>query len=351
MGDPTPPADVANQQMNATQPVVINPNAHMAPSHRKVSKTQILIACSLLLIALLSGAAFLILGQSNSSYQNSAKDLFSVVMNDNLVIKSKVETLNAGSTSSSLQTSVVVAITDTQVVLTRLATLPNSSPSTESDLRNALVAESTWLHTLLGVLKQPSVAPAIPLSIARDSVVSAFSRVPFLGAAQFPAVTSMDQWSVQNLGDMQFNYQVVAILQQSSTILPTLNYFYSQLREAALYGDASISLDEAETDIQTIISSRQAMLSRTQSLTASNPQTANIQSLLESAFNASLKDDMDLYTCLNQYSNGWSTYIAQSCLDASQPDNAAASNAKNAFKVAYNALRSQLGLPAYNGSF
>ena len=86
-------------------------------------------------------------------------------------------------------------------------------------------------------------------------------------------------------------------------------------------------------------------------MTASNPQTANIQSLLESAFNASLKDDMDLYTCLNQYSNGWSTYIAQSCLDASQPDNAAASNAKNAFKVAYNALRSQLGLPAYNGSF
>lgn len=351
MGSPIPPSVVVPSEPTATLPVVDLAGAQPTSVHRKVRKMPFLVVTTVLVVALLGGSAYWAFGPSGSDYESSASELFSVVVNDNVVIQSKVESLVPGSTSASLQASVVVAISDTEDAMTGLESLPNSNASTEDDLRAALIAESTWLHTLLSVLKQPSVAPPIPLSIARDSAVSAFTRVEFLGKPHFPQIDGLTSWSNQNFREKRFNYAVVSILQQSATILPTLNYFYSQLQEAATYGDASISLYQAESDIQTIISSRQEMLRRTQLLISSNPATANIQVLLENAFNASLRNDLDLYSCLHQYSNGWSTYIAQSCLDASQPDNAAASNAKNAFKAAYNVLRSRLGLPMYNGSF
>jgi len=310
-----------------------------------------LIATAVLVIALLGGSAFWAFGPSGSDYESSASELFSVVLNDNLVIQSKVEALEPSAKGLLLQDAVVVAISDTEDAMDGLASLPNPIASTEADLRSALAAESTWLHTLLSVLRQPSVAPATPLLVARDSAVSAFRRVAFLGPTQFPSVSSLSRWSSQRQGDARFNHAVVSILQESATILPTLNYFYAQLQQAATYGDASISLYQAEADIQTIINSRQESLRRTQLLTSSSPLTANIQALLANAFNASIRNDLDLYSCLHQYNDGWSAYIAQSCLDASQPDNAAATNAKNSFKAGYNILRSRLGLPAYNGSF
>ena len=134
-------------------------------------------------------------------------------------------------------------------------------------------------------------------------------------------------------------------------MLPTLNQYYGGLNSVVNGNGSPLTLNQYESDIASIISTRQALLAQTQSLPTTTNDEVSVKNLLAASFTASLADDNAISSCLYQNNNGYTAYIASSCLAASQPDDLAATNAKAAFRTAYNALRGLFGLAPNSNAF
>ncbi len=91
------------------------------------------------------------------------------------------------------------------------------------------------------------------------------------------------------------------------------------------------------------MANRTSLAAAAQAVNAPTPAASTVRDDLVAAFNASLQDDNDLDTCLNQANTGTDAYIFQGCLDTSSTDSGAATAAKQTFLAAYNQLRTVIG--------
>ena len=87
---------------------------------------------------------------------------------------------------------------------------------------------------------------------------------------------------------------------QSASSFQSVNSFYQQLQAAAQGNGATITLAQAEQQISTIVANRTSLAAAAQAVNAPTPAASTVRDDLVAAFNASLRNDNDLDTCLNQ---------------------------------------------------
>ena len=248
-----------------------------------------------------------------------------------------------------------------------------SQTALAAQIKAALTSEAAWLQTASSVVTNPSspllsqlsglgvdadtklqqveASLSIPSGTAFPSsnqIVVYASAANAATAAQAKAAADQAQTTA---AETQFSNQVLALLNQSASSFQSVNSFYQQLQSAAQGHGATITLAQAEQQISSIVANRTSLAAAAQAINAPTPATSTVRDNLVAAFNASLRNDNDLDTCLNQANNGSNAYIFQGCLNASGPDSAAATAAKQTFLSAYNTVRTRLGQPAVNIQF
>jgi hypothetical protein len=323
------------------------------------------------------GTAALLLGGSKhgSSYRPQARQLVSPVLADTAKVTSAVQALSPGGNPQAAQSAIATGQDATQVAQQSLALLKpvGSQAETAAQVNAALTSEITWLQTASSVLADPSSPLLSQLSGLGVDAATKFQQMQtslLVGtSATFPSSNQIVLYaSAANAAnaartqaaaaqaqttaaETQFSNQVLALLNQSAASFQSVNAFYQQLHTVAQGGYATITLAQAEQQISGIVANRTSLAAAGQAINAPTPAASSVRDDLVAAFNASLRNDNDLATCLNQANNGNTAYIFQGCLNASGSDSNAATQAKQTFLSAYNQLRATIGLPAVNPQF
>lgn len=326
-------------------------------------RTGVVAATVALVIAIGLVVGFLIVRSSPTSYaQEVAGPLRSLVLRNGSLAKSIDSLANTGSNSQAARQAIQAAQVEIQIVQQEVTTEPNQQAAVESSIEAALSAESQWLSDAAAVLANPASPLSSQLSAlgieaqsrlkALEQYVLVMQNSVFPNSSQIVsyalAAATRDQTNSQNLA---FSNEVMSLLNESEPYYQQINSLYEQLQSAADGEPATITLSQAEQQIETIISNRTSLMSSAQVLTAQSSAAQSVRTLLVDAFNAALQDDNDVANCLNQSNDGYVAYIYQSCLSDSQPANNAATAAKEAFLAAYNQLRATLGQPAVQPDF
>jgi hypothetical protein len=149
----------------------------------------------------------------------------------------------------------------------------------------------------------------------------------------------------------RFSDPVRALLTQSGPAFTQINKLFGQMQIAASGGTPTITLAQAEAMLTAVVSNRTSLAASARSLDAPTPMAATVRADLVAAMDASLTNDQDISTCLNQANTGTVAYIFQSCLSSTSSGSTAATSAKQRFLAAYNALRRQIGQPAISVQF
>jgi hypothetical protein len=344
------------------------------------SKRAIKLGAAVLAAVLAVGgaaAAISMLGGSKHapSYLTQASQVVSPVLADNAKVASAVQALTPGSNAQPVRDAIATTENATQVAQQSLALLkPSRSQTTlAAGINAALTSETAWLQTASGVLSNPSsplLSQLSGLGVDADTklqqVQSSLSLTP--GAA-FPssnqivvyasaanaataakAKAAADQAQTA-AAETQFSNQVVALLNQSASSFESVNSFYQQLQSAAQGYGSDITVAQAEQQIMSIVSNRTSLQASAQAINAPTAAASTVRDELVAAFSASLRNDNDLATCLNQANDGSAAYIFQSCLNASGSDSATATAAKQTFLSDFNQLRARLGQQPINLQF
>ena len=332
---------------------------------------------ALVVVVGLVAAAVTLLGGSKRapSYSAQASELVSPVLANNAKVDSALQALAPGGPARAAETAITGAQTATQVAQQSLALLKanRSQAGLEGQVDAAMTSELSWLQTASSVLTNPSspllsqlsglgvdaetklqtmetglsmtASPAFPSS---NQIINYASAANAAAAAHAQAAAARAQTTA---AETEFSSQVLALLNQSASSFQSVNAFYQQLQSAADGNGASITLAQAEQQIAGIVANRTALAAAAQAINAPTPAASNVRDELVAAFNASLRNDNDLDTCLNQANNGTDAYIFQGCLDASSSDSGAATAAKQTFLNDYNQLRARLGQTANTMQF
>jgi hypothetical protein len=227
--------------------------------------------------------------------------------------------------------------------------------------QTALTSELAWLHAARSVLKDPASPMLGQLSSlemqARSKLKAIDTQVP-AASSSLPGSANLITYAQAKrtvVGTQralrQFSEQVQALLAQSGPAFVQINKLFGQMQTAASGGTPTITLAQAEATITAVISNRSSIAASARALDAPTPMAATVRADLVAAMDASLTNDRDISTCLNEANTGTVAYIFQSCLSATAADSNAATSAKQRFLADYNALRRQIGQPAISVQF
>jgi hypothetical protein len=350
------------------------PPVYPAAPTKQSGNRSLWIGGAVLVTLLIVGGivGFLVLGgkgHSNAAAEGTSYTTLMVryltpVVNDNAKLAYGVATLSPSSSPSATQAAVSAAESDIQSAQQSVSSLntPAAETTLNSSVNAALTSENDWLKTVATVLGDPSSPLASQVAGLGEDLKSKFAdlgtSLPTIGRSSLPdstqivayasAVTAND---AANQAITQFDNQVSSLLDQSASSYQQVNDFYNQLSAAANGGPADFTVAQAEQEIGSIISNRNSLQAAAQALNAPTPGAQAVAADLVAAFSASLKDDNDLSSCLNEQNYGTIAYIYSSCLSSTGSDSSAATTAKQTFVNAYNQLRATVGQAAASPQF
>jgi hypothetical protein len=357
-----------------TPPPLPPPPVYPATPSSKRRDRSLWVAGAVLVTLLIVGGVvgFLVLGgkgNSNAAAGGTSyttlivRDLMPVV-NDNAKLAFGVATLSPSSSPNAIQVVVAATESDVQSSQQSISSLntPAADTTLDSSVTAALTSENDWLKTVATVLGDPSSPLASQVAGQGEDLKSKFAALgtslPTIGRSSLPDSTQIVTYAsavtanaVATQAITQFDSQVSSLLDQSASFYQQVNDFYNQLSAIANGGSADFTVAQAEQEIGSIISNRNSLQAAAQALTAPTPGAQAVAADLVAAFSASLKDDNDLSSCLNEQNYGTVAYIYSSCLSSTGSDSSAATTAKQTFVSAYNQLRATVGQAAASPQF
>lgn len=350
-----------NARLDAERPPAQRPQPGRAPGWRWLVAGGIGV---LVVIALIAALILVRRGSTTgASYLPHARQVVRPVVEENRRLASTLNSLSPGGSASSAKTSVEVAIGATRSAQRTLGTLSPGAANRPfaASVKAALASELSWLTaaaTVLGNARSPMLTQLASLGADTQAKLQALdSRIPgasssFPGSARLISYAhAKNQAASTQTALRQFSGQVQALLTQSGPAFRQINHLFAEMQTAASGGTPTISLAEAETILTGVISNRTALAASARTLNAPTPLAASVRAALVSAMDASLTNDRDISTCLNQANSGTVAFIFQSCLSSTATDSNAATSAKQQFLSLYNELRHQIGQPATGTQF
>jgi hypothetical protein len=326
-------------------------------------RTITLVSAASLAIVIIVVILLLTLG-GGSPYQSQVAQDFSPIWRDNVKLTATVAALKPNGSTAALTSQLSQASQDVTAAKNQITGNPNGDPNSGvgAQALAALRIEASWLQNATLTLGNPASSASSQLSslgtqASSDlhqvaSTLSVTTPVVFPSSAPILAWVQAQQATAANkAADTAFSNSVANLLNQSTATYQMVNDFYNQLQNVANGGSTYFTLAQAEQQISQIVANRTSLVASASALAATTPEAQNVQQLLVAAFNASLKDDTDLDTCLNQANYGSYAVIFQSCLTNSQADSSAATTAKQAFLQAFNQLRATIGQPPMSPQF
>jgi hypothetical protein len=332
--------------------------------------------------AVAAGVAVLLLaGSPGPSYASQARNALTPVLQANNQLTGMLDSLASGAATSGAKASLARTTLAVQAAQRTLGALKPGSGDGQSasDVQAALTSELVWANAGTSVLdssNSPMLSHLESLAVDTQTKLAAINALVPGASASFPGSSALlvyaqkqaaqkqaaqkqaarkqaaqKQHAATQSSLTQFSGQVQEQLAQSTPAFQQINELFGQLQTAASGGSPDISLAQAEATISNVISNRNSLAAAAGALTAPTPLAVSVRDALVAAYDASLTDDQDIETCLNQDNNGTVALIFQDCLTSTASDNDAATAAKQHFWTLYNQLRAQIGQPQTTQQF
>jgi hypothetical protein len=306
-----------------------------------------------------------VIGQepSGPTYTTKSRLALAPVIQQNQQLASTLRRLSSRSGHAKASGSVETTTTTVRSAQRELAKLtPGAGDrALAASARTALTSELAWLSAAGSVLKNPTSPMLTQLGSlglnARSKLRAIDAQVPAASeslpdSAKLIAYAQARRSAVSTTSALrQFSAQVQALLTQSGPAFTQINQLFGQMQTAASGGTPTITLAQAEATLTAVISNRTSLAASARTLDAPTPLAATVRADLVAAMDASLTNDHDISTCLNEANTGTTAVIFQGCLSSTAADSTAATNAKHQFLADYNTLRSQIGQPAISVQF
>ena len=150
-----------------------------------------------------------------------------------------------------------------------------------------------------------------------------------------------------------FIQRVDSMLQRSRPAFVQVNRAYAQLLGTEPGTTRSQDLDAAESTLKDVRAKRRDLAGEANAFAAAAPtsEARSVALALARSFDRSAENNLDLQNCVPRDATGRVRYKGAACLQATAGSSTVASEAKNAFRARYNALRRSLGLPEKQPSF
>ena len=344
------------------------PPATTEPGHRSAAaggRRPLLIAAVVGVVAAVIAvvAVVVLTGGGGAAYATQARDALTPVIQANNQLTGTLQSLSPGNGSSRAEASAQATIVAVRAAQRTLGTLnPGSGDQQFADNATAAMrSELAWLNAVVSVLgssSSPMLSQLGSLGVDTQTKLAAIDPQAPGASASFQGSTKLIAY-VQNQssaastkhGLTQFSGQVESLLTQSAPVYQQINQLYGELQTAANGGTPDITLAQAEATINTVVANRTSLAASTRTLNAPTPLATSTRNALVAALDASLTNDQDISTCLNQANDGTVAIIFQSCLTSTGSDASIATAAKQQFFTLYNQLRQQIGQPSTSQPF
>jgi hypothetical protein len=302
-------------------------------------------------------------GGGGAAYATQARDALAPVIQANSQLTGTLQSLSPSNGSSQAEASAQATIVAVRAALRTLGTLnPGSGDQQFADNATAAMgSELAWLKAVVSVLgssRSPMLSQLGSLDVDTHTKLAAIDPQAPGASASFAGSTALIAY-VQNQSSAastrhdltQFSGQVESLLTQSAPAYQQINQIYGELQTAANGGTPDITLAQAEATLNTVVANRTSLAASTRTLNAPTPLATSTRNALVAALDASLTNDQDISTCLNQANDGTVAIIFQSCLTSTGSDASIANTAKQQFFTLYNQLRQQIGKPSTSQPF
>ncbi|MGO9753864.1 MAG: hypothetical protein ACLP8S_20065 [Solirubrobacteraceae bacterium] len=324
------------------------------------SGAVVVAAVAVALILSLSSAGG---GHHGVTYATTARVALTPIVHVNTQLAGALAALPAANGSAQARISAQAALIQLQTTERTLAALrvPSGDRQLATGAQTALTSEAAWLSAVVSVLSNSGSAELSQIASLGVIAQTAFATldVQLPGASSsVPDSTQVISWAKKQNGAArtrkalsQFSSQVQTSLTQSTPAYQQINQLFNQLELAADGGSPDMDLAQVEAGIGTVISNRTSLEAAAGAISAPTPLAASTREALITAYSDSLVNDQDISNCLNQFNTGTFAIVSQQCLNATAPDAATATAAKDQFRNLYKHLRSEIGLPATDPQF
>jgi hypothetical protein len=308
-------------------------------------------------------AVVVLTGGGGASYATQARDALTPVIQANNQLTGTLQSLSPSNGSNQSEASAQTTIDAVEAAQRTLGTLKPGSGDQQlaNNATAAMGSELAWLNAVVSVLgssSSPMLSQLGSLGVDTQTKLAAIDAQVPGASASFPGSTKLIAYAQNQssaastkTGLTQFSGQVESLLTQSAPAYQQINQLYGELQTAANGGTPDITLAQAEATISTIVANRTSLAASTRTLNAPTPLATSTQNALVAALDASLTNDQDISTCLNQANDGTVAFIFQGCLTSTSSGAGIANAAKQQFFTLYNQLRQQIGQPSTDQSF
>lgn len=147
-----------------------------------------------------------------------------------------------------------------------------------------------------------------------------------------------------------FISSIDAVLGRSRPYFEEVNRVFRAIQLGGQGGAASMTLTEANRSLDDVVSNRNDLAADTRNIPAPTALARKTRRALAAAFDRSVENDRAIRDCLKANSAGIVRNGAK-CLKSTITSSVAATDAKSEFRVDYNRLRTNIGLPEKSPSF
>jgi hypothetical protein len=317
------------------------------------------------LVLVAAGALAIILLNSNDppSYSTNARAAFAPVIQANTQLSATLNAMSAtaGARDAAITARSAIGSVDAARQANQALRPGSGDRQLAADLQAALMSERAWLTAVVAVLSRPTSPQLSQLASLRVDAKAKLAAVDAIvpgASASLPDSSKVMLYAnartraaetKKALG--QFNAQVQSFLDQSAPAYAQINQLFGQMRAVAEGGTADMTLAQAEAMLGSVISNRTSLAATARGLPAPTPLSASVRTALIAAYDASLQNDQDISTCLNENNTGTDAIIFRSCLDSTSASAGTATAAKQQFRTLYNQLRQRIGQPPTDQSF
>lgn len=310
------------------------------------------VGCALALAGVAAVLVFVVFGGSN--YGSRLNSAMAPVVGANRQLSSQLAALSGSSQPSSALSAATAAQQATSTARGAVDAL-GSGGGLEARADDALTQENAYLSAVKATLQDPHAPGSSQLESLAGTVQDRFDSLspPLADTGQsVGGASNLVAWAgaqVQAQGQQDslqtFASDVDSLLQRSGSSFQEVNQLFQQMQ------NGTISVNDAESGLGDVISNRSALDGAAQTLSAPTDQANQVKQALVQAFDASLTDDQQIQSCLNQGVDTGIESLFQQCLSSTKSASDAATSAKQSFTSQYNQLRQQIGLPPSNTQF
>jgi len=305
--------------------------------------------------------------EKGPTYRERARPLVAPVLAADRELSQELEKLLPTSSTAEVRASALPQAKRAQVAVSaadrsvRALETASDERGLAASTRKALAANREWVEAVGATLAEPEKAKAAGLADLESALqrkLDGLDGVAPRGGEVVAGTSKLLAWvrarrlaGKATASEREFVSSVDAILERAEGAFEDVNDVVDRLYKAASGKPGGISASEARTSLNEVIEIRSQLVSQAGAIQTPGPGAVRVKQALVAALQASVDNNREITGCLPASDLQLTDDSFTTCLQDTKPSSDEATDAKDSFRVAWNEVRSGIGLPEQKPRF